>query len=391
VTAPGAIEAARKDQARHLGFDSVGIAHALPFVREQTYLESRSANGIEPNPFEWPDLHARIDPRDVLPDVQSIVAVGMSYLMPEDDHPHSTLSGWFSRYCRGLDYHTMLDERMTQLARWLETQAPGARCVVHTDTGAPLDRAIAERAGLGRFGKSTLLVTRGLGTWTFLGEIFTTIALTSDEAADWNVCGSCTRCLDACPTACLSPWQIDSTRCLGFLNQSSGDIPREFRAPMGDRLFGCDDCQDVCPYNRVAARGLHEEFAPRDGLNPGPDLIQLLDMDQPEFERVIGPTAAAWRGLRTLQRNALVALGNSGDADALAPLISKLDHLSPKLRVHAAWGLGRLAALVPGVASIALERLSARLDEEPDEHVREEIRIALAETSTARRRQTIVP
>jgi epoxyqueuosine reductase len=117
----------------------------------------------------------------------------------------------------------------------------------------------------------------------------------------------------------------------------------------------------------------------------------LLDMDQSEFERVIGPTAAAWRGLRTLQRNALVALGNSGDADALAPLISKLDHLSPKLRVHAAWGLGRLAALVPGVASIALERLSARLDEEPDEHVREEIRIALAETSTARRRQTIVP
>jgi epoxyqueuosine reductase len=391
VTAPGEIEAALKEHARELGFDSVGIAQAMPFVREQAYLESRSTNGIEPNPFEWPDLHARVDPREVLPDVQSIVAVGMSYLMPDDDQPRSPLSGWFSRYCRGLDYHTVLDERMAQLARWLQKQVPDARCVVHADTGAPLDRAIAERAGLGRFGKSTLLVTRGLGTWTFLGEIFTTIGLTPDEPADWNVCGTCTRCLDACPTGCLTPWQIDSTHCLGFLNQSSGDIPRQFRAAMGDRLFGCDDCQDVCPYNRVAARGLHHEFAPRDGLNPGPDLVQLLDMDQSEFARVIGPTAAAWRGLRTLQRNALVALGNSGDPDALAPLVSKLDHLSPKLRVHAAWGLGRLAILVPGVASIVLEKLSARLEEEPDEHVRDEICRTLADTSAARRRQTIAP
>jgi epoxyqueuosine reductase len=379
MTVPGHLEAALKEQARLLGFDSVGIAGALPFVREQAYLESRSANGIEPNPFEWPDLHARIDPRDVLPGVESIVAVGMSYLMPDDDHAPSTFTGWFSRYCRGLDYHAVLDERMTQLARWLETQVPGARCVVHTDTGAPLDRAIAERAGLGRFGKSTLLITLGLGTWTFLGEIFTTVALTPDEAADWNVCGSCTRCLDACPTGCLSPWQIDSTRCLGFLNQSSGDIPREFRAQMGNRLFGCDDCQDVCPYNRVAARGLHEEFVPRDGVNPGPDLIHLLDMDASEFERVIGPTAAAWRGLRTLQRNALVALGNSANADALGPLISKLDHVSPKLRVHAAWGLGRLATLVPGVASVAVEALSARLAQEADEHIRREIGLILAE------------
>ena len=280
---------------------------------------------------------------------------------------------------------------MTDLARWLEQQVPGARCVVHTDTGAPLDRAIAQRAGLGRFGKSTLLITPGLGTWTFLGEIFTTVVLTPDARADWNVCGSCTRCLDACPTGCLTPWQIESTRCLGFLNQSSGDIPREFRTVMGDRLFGCDDCQDVCPYNRVAARGLHQEFAPRAELNPGPDLVRLLDMDQTEFERVIGPTAAAWRGSRTLQRNALVALGNSGDADALAPLMSKLDHASPKLRAHAAWGLGRLATLVPSVASIAVEALSARLEQEPDQNVQQEISLALAEldaTSSASRRQS---
>jgi hypothetical protein len=128
VTVPGNLEAALKEQARLLGFDSIGIAGTLPFVREQAYLESRSANGIEPNPFEWPDLHARIDPREVLPDVESIVAVGMSYLMPDDDHAPSTFSGWFSRYCRGLDYHTVLDERMTQLARWLETRVPGALC-----------------------------------------------------------------------------------------------------------------------------------------------------------------------------------------------------------------------------------------------------------------------
>jgi epoxyqueuosine reductase len=379
MTATGNLEAALKARAKQCGFDSVGIADARPFVREQAYLESRPARGIESNPFEWPDLQARINPVDVLPGAESIVAVAMSYLMPDDDQARAPLSGWFSRYCRGLDYHSVLDERMTELASWLEQQVPGARCVVHTDTGAPLDRAIAQRAGLGRFGKSTLLITPGLGTWTFLGEIFTTVVLTPDAQADWNVCGSCTRCLDACPTGCLTPWQIDSTRCLGFLNQSSGDIPREFRTVVGDRLFGCDDCQDVCPYNRVAARGLHQEFAPRAELNPGPDLIRLLEMDQTEFERVIGPTAAAWRGHRTLQRNALVALGNSGDADALAPLISKLDHVSPKLRVHAAWGLGRLATLVPSLVSIAVETLSARLEEEPDEHVRDEIGLILAE------------
>jgi epoxyqueuosine reductase len=377
------LTAALKAQAKEVGFDLVGVCDARPFVREREFLEGRQPRGIEPNPFEYPDVESRTDPQAVLPGVKSIVAVGMSYQMPDSPlSSASMLKGWFSRYCRGLDYHAVLGDRMVSLAAWLQDQAPGARAVVHVDTGAPLDRAIAERAGLGRFGKSTLLIARGFGTWTFLGEIFTTLRLIPDEAADWNVCGTCTRCIDACPTACLTPWQIDSNRCLGFLNQKSGEIPREFREVMGDRLFGCDDCQDVCPYNRTAARGLHPEFAAQPSIDPGPDLIPLLEMDQTEFETTIGPTAAAWRGLKTLQRNALVALGNSGTPEAMSPLVDHLAHPSPRLRLHAAWAISRLATRFPSLASVARNALSQRLTEEQDQDVLAELQLARADIST---------
>ncbi|MFP5502486.1 MAG: tRNA epoxyqueuosine(34) reductase QueG, partial [Candidatus Sericytochromatia bacterium] len=360
-----ALKAALKAQAKALGLDLVGVCDAAPFEAERAYMTGRT---VAPNPFEWPDFEARIEPERLLPGVKSIVAVGMSYGMPDEAKPEG-LHGWLSRYCRGEDYHQLIEARMASLASWLEAALPGVKTYAHIDVGAPIDRAVAVRAGLGRHGKSTIMIAPGYGTWTFLGEILTTAPLPPDPPAVWNVCGSCTRCLDACPTGCLTEWAIDSTRCLGYLNQMDGAIPVEFRAPMGDRLFGCDDCQDVCPYNKTAKMGLHPEYAPEAGAGAHPSLLELLAMDESTFEARWGPTAAAWRGLETIQRNALVALGNSGQPEALEPLALALFDESPLLRRHAAWGLGRLAALLPDLTPACREALEARRAHEDDPEV----------------------
>lgn len=369
------LSAELKAYARSIGLDLVGITTAQPFEPEREALVAREA-GPGLNPFEHPVVADRVEPERLLPGAQAIVAVGMSYAMPDppaEDAPE--LSGWLSVYCRGLDYHQLLEDRMGRVAAWLEARVPGSASYVHVDIGPPMDRAVAARAGLGKFGKSTLLIAPGFGTWTFLGEVYTTVALEPDAPLAFNPCGSCTRCLDACPTDALTPWQLDWRKCLGYLNQMDGAIPREYREVMGDRLFGCDDCQTVCPYNRTAATGLHPEFAPRDGIGARPDLAGLLAMDEPEFERLYGPTAAAWRGLEAVQRNALVALGNSGQSASIAPALEALESPSALLRRHAAWALGQLMEWSPAEVG---EALSRRLAVETDEAVIEELTQALA-------------
>lgn len=367
-----ALKTALKAHGHALGLDLVGVCAAHPFARERERLLSRPVN-----PFEEPDADLRTDPERLLPGCRSIVAVAVSYLMPDPPPGEGDLHGWLSRYCRGEDYHTLIEERLQALATWLEAEVPGSRSYVHVDIGPPVDRAIAERAGLGRYGKSTLLIAPKLGTWTFIGELFTTVELPPDPEAAFNPCGSCTRCLDACPTGALTEWQLDWSRCLGYLNQADGPVPLEFRAPMKDRLFGCDDCQDVCPYNRTALSGLHPEFAPIPGIGDGPDLVELLAMTTSEFDRRYTPTAAHWRGLPTVQRNAVVALGNSGKPAALAPLQAALGHPDPLVRGHAAWGLGRLGQLCPEVTPAAQAALSAQQPLEQDPYVRQEITQAL--------------
>jgi epoxyqueuosine reductase len=189
---------ALKAYARGLGLDLVGVASAEPFDAERALLEERQASGLGPNPFEVADIQPRVEPERLLPGTRAIVAAGLSYLMPDEPAPESgSPRGWLSRYCRGLDYHEVLGERLEQVAAWLEAAVPGSRTFVHVDTAAPLDRAVAERAGLGRLGKSTNLIAPPFGTWVFLGEVYTTIPLVPDEPATRQVCGSCTRCLDA--------------------------------------------------------------------------------------------------------------------------------------------------------------------------------------------------
>ncbi|MFZ5817570.1 MAG: tRNA epoxyqueuosine(34) reductase QueG [Bacillota bacterium] len=367
-----------KAYAQAIGLDLMGVAPAHPFEAERVRLEERQARGHGPTPYEHQAIGERVDPERWLPGVQAIIAAGINYYHPDEPEPAGGgPRGWLSRYCRGLDYHQILRERLQRLAAWLEERAPGARHVAYVDTGPPLDRAVAERAGIGKFGKHTNLITHEFGTWVFLGEVLTTLPLPPDEPVE-AACGSCTLCIEACPTGCITEWNLDANRCLSYITQMKGIIPPEYREVMGNRLFGCDDCQDVCPYNRRVRPSRHPEFAAAPELEGGrPGLLKLLAMTKGDFRRWFQPTAAGWRGKTTIQRNAVIALGNAGDPAALEPLVGALQGESGVIRAHAAWALGRLARLAPAAAGPAREALQQRLGEEPEPAVRHEIQIAL--------------
>lgn len=329
-----------------VGFDRVGVASVEPFDVERLFLEERQRAGYGPHAFEVADIEKRCNPQQYLPGARSAIVVLLSYNLPEPKMPKG-LRGWLSRYCRGIDYHDYMIERLQSVADRLLEAIPGAQYRVHVDMDAPLDRALAVRAGLGRFGKNTMLIAPKLGTYTFIGELFTTVDLTPDAPLEISVCGSCTRCLDACPTQCLSEWRIDADRCLGSINQMDGDMLEPYREINGIRLFGCDDCQTSCPYNSKASETPNPALFPLPYPGSYPDLLEILGLDDARFTATWGKTAAAWRGLEVIQRNALVALGNLGKPEAISPLAGFLTHSSPVLRSHAAWALQKISELNP--------------------------------------------
>jgi epoxyqueuosine reductase len=221
------------------------------------------------------------------------------------------------------------------------------------------------------------LISPPYGTWTFLGEILTDIPLPPDEPIE-AACGNCTLCIDACPTGALHPWELEANRCLSYVTQMKGIIPVEYREVMGNRVFGCDDCQDVCPYNRKALTVDRPEFHPHPEVGSSPSLLQLMAMTKSDFRRWFEPTAAGWRGKTTIQRNALIALGNAGDPAGLPALVQALQNESPVIRAHAGWALGRLARLAPAVRAEARLALEERLTAETDGSARLEFETALS-------------
>lgn len=322
-------------EAEELGFQAVGFCDAEVLEKERDYLAARG-----PGPFEPEDLPPRTAPRMLLEGARSVMVVAMSYHHSDPPRPQG-LVGRLSKYCRGLDYHDLMLERLQQLADRLQKEHD-ARSVVYVDTGPPLERAFAEKAGLGRMGKNTNLIIPKLGSWVFLGMLVTDLELCHDPPAAYSICGQCRLCLEACPTQCLDEWVLDSERCLGYLNQKDGEIPAWAREPMGDWLFGCDVCQDVCPHNKRAADGLIPEFAPLEYPGAFPDLVSLVEMTEYQFQEWFGPTAADWRGSWAIRRNALVALGNSGERSALPVLEARLSDADEIIAEHAAWAAKQL-------------------------------------------------
>jgi epoxyqueuosine reductase len=287
------------------------------------------------------------------------------------------LEGRVSRYARGEDYHGLIEERLGRLLAFVREEAGqevrGRACV---DTGPVLERELARRAGLGWWGKNTCLIAGKAGSYFFLGELLLDLELEYDQPAA-DHCGTCTRCLDACPTRAFpEPYVLDARRCISYLNiELKGAIPGDLRAGMGDWIFGCDVCQEVCPWNRRAAPAAEPAFRARPGME-NPALPELLALSQEEFAARFRRSPLRRAKRRGLLRNAAVALGNAGDRRAVPALVRALADEEPLVRAHAAWALGRLGG---EEARAALVRA---LETEQDAAVRRELEEALAEETT---------
>jgi epoxyqueuosine reductase len=285
----------------------------------------------------------RGSPLSLWPDVRSVIMLGLNYGPDED--PLAILArrskAAISVYARGDDYHELIKKKLKEIARWLMAQA-GGDVKVFVDTAAVMEKPLAASAGLGWQGKHTNLVSRQYGSWLFLGAIFTTLELPADAATE-DSCGSCRACLDICPTAAFpEPYRLDARRCISYLTiEHKGPIPRELRALMGNRIYGCDDCLAVCPWNKFAQTGREAKLAARDNLR-APDLTQLSRLDDAQFRALFTKSPVKRTGRDRFLRNVLIAIGNSGDAALAAEARRLLDDASPLVRGAAVWALSRL-------------------------------------------------
>ena len=370
---PSAVRSALAELARAKGFDAFGVVKpdSAPALKER--LERFLADEAHGD-MAWlaKNPGRRASPQTLWPGVRSIVMLGMNY--GPDADPLAVLKlrdrAGISVYARGEDYHELIKGRLKELARWLVTQA-GGEAKVFVDTAAVMEKPLAERAGLGWQGKHTNLVSRNFGSWLFLGSIFTTLELPAD-AAESDACGSCHACLDVCPTAAFpAPYRLDARLCISYLTiEHKGPIPRELRAKMGNRIYGCDDCLAVCPWNKFAQTGREAKLAARDALR-APHLADLARLDDAQFRALFSKTAIKRTGRDRFVRNVLIAIGNSGDIGLAAVVQQLLEDASPLVRGAAVWALSKL---VPRVKLAAL----AQQHRDPDPSVREEWAAALA-------------
>ena len=334
-------EARIKEQARRLGFELAGIAAATPadsFGHYRTWLDAGHAGEMG---YLHRHAEARRHPESILSGVRSVVMLGMNY----KPAPSADAGGLVASYARGLDYHDVLRERLNRLLDWVKGEMPGCVGRGVVDTAPLLERDFARRAGLGWFGKNTMLLNKRLGSFFFLAALLLDVELTPDAAHESAHCGTCTACLDACPTqAFVAPGQLDARRCISYLTiELRGPVPEELRPPMGDWLFGCDVCQDVCPWNRKAPAGTEPAFASRPDLE-AVDPVELLGLSEEEFRQRFRGTALMRSKRRGLLRNAALVLGNRGDPAALPALRRALDDPEPLVREAAAWAIERIRA-----------------------------------------------
>ena len=286
----------------------------------------------------------RGDPRVLWPAVRSIILLGMNY--GPDGDPLAVLAeksaAAISVYARNRDYHDLVKGRLKMLASWLVGEAGPLGLKVFVDTAPVMEKPLAERAGLGWQGKHTNLVSREFGSWLFLGSIFTSLELAPD-VPEADHCGSCHACLDACPTGAFpAPYRLDARRCISYLTiEHKGHIAAEFRAAMGNRIYGCDDCLAVCPWNKFARLGREAKLHARADL-VGPPLAELARLDEAAFRAHFGGSPIKRIGHTRFLRNLLIAIGNSGDTGLRPVVVEKLDHPSPLVRAMAVWAAGRL-------------------------------------------------
>ncbi|MFK7691467.1 tRNA epoxyqueuosine(34) reductase QueG [Paenibacillus sp. HJGM_3] len=327
-----------------LGIDQIGFASAEPFTELKHVLLRHREQGYESG-FEEPDLDKRVDPALSLAEPQSIIAIAIAYPSKLHNPPKSepgAYRGIISRSSWGDDYHAVLRDRLSRLEAFIRERVPEARIESMVDTGALVDRAVAERAGIGWSGKNCSIISPEWGSWIYLGEMITNIPFPPDTPIT-DQCGSCTKCIDACPTGALvGPGELNSSRCISFVTQTKGFVEDELKLKMGNRLYGCDTCQVVCPVNK-GKNWTHQPELQPDPERVKPLLPPLLTLTNKQFKAQYGSMAASWRGRKPIQRNAIFALGTFKDRSAVPHLAERLQQDErPEIRGAAAWALGRI-------------------------------------------------
>lgn len=363
------IKAAIREQALALGFDAVGFAPPQLAPDARAHLAEFLAQGYHGD-MGWLESRAgeRSDPAILWPEVRTIVVLGLNY--GPADNPLRVLDqkerGAVSVYARGRDYHDVVKSRLKTLAGWIEKRWPGA-LKVFVDTAPVMEKPLAQAAGAGWQGKHTNLVSRDFGSWLFLGEIYLALELPPDRA-EGDHCGACQRCLDVCPTQAFpAPYRLDARRCISYLTiEHKGHIPSELRSLMGNRIYGCDDCLAVCPWNKFAQAAREPGLLPRAEL-AAPQLAQLAALDDAAFRALFSGSPIKRIGRDRFLRNVLIAIGNSGDRNLLSAVMLRLADPAALVRAMAVWALFRV-----GDERIITKARAERLPMEADAAVRTE-------------------
>ena len=369
-----------QQEAHRLGFSRLGITSAEPPPRQDRFAQwlDQGFAGVMEN---WLRRHLplRSSPESLLPGTQSVIMLATDYDAKTVSSRESPNHGQIARYAVGRDYHDVLRSRLNHLGGWLEHAIPGCKTRGVVDSAPLAEREFAARAGLGWFGKNTMLIDQGAGSYFFLSGLLATVALPTHQPIEVDHCGTCTACLDICPTDALpEPRVLDATRCISALTiEDRGPVEGGLRSHFGNWIFGCDLCQEVCPWNRHAPGTEDPELQAIENEEM-PSLIELLRLDQAAFRKKFHDSPILRAKRVGLLRSAAIALGNhpsaSGDVPAgLASLCGVLQDKEPVIRGAAAWALGQWHYRMPEIAPTIVDALKARLADEYDETVRQEI------------------
>ncbi|MDV6378368.1 tRNA epoxyqueuosine(34) reductase QueG [Sporosarcina sp. GW1-11] len=330
--------------ATSIGIDKIGFTTAAPFMKLKDRLKQQQQLNYQSG-FEESDVEKRTEPLLLLDQAESIISIAVAYPSKMTDSPRGKKGerrGMFCRASWGEDYHTVLRDKLAQLELFILTKVPDARLRSMVDTGELVDRAVAERAGIGWSAKNCSIITPEFGSYVYLGEMITNLPFAPDEPME-DQCLDCTLCLDVCPTGALvQPGQLNAQRCIAFLTQTKQPIPEEFRHKIGNRIYGCDTCQTVCPKNKGVNHTHQLAFTP-EPERVKPLLLSLLSLSNRQFKEQYGHMSGSWRGKNPIQRNALIALAHFKEESAIPELTRILkEDPRPMMRGTAAWALGQI-------------------------------------------------
>lgn len=332
------------EYSKQIGIDKIGFTTAEPFMELKNRLIRQQQLNYQSG-FEEPDIEKRVTPALLLDEPHSIISIALAYpakMKVRFQSKKGERRGIFCRASWGVDYHHILRDRLKKLEAFILSKVPDARVKSMVDTGELSDRAVAERAGIGWSGKNCAIITPEFGSYVYLGELLTSIPFEPDQPIE-DQCGTCNKCLEACPTGALvQGGQINAQRCIGFLTQTKDFVPDEFREKIGNRIYGCDSCQTSCPMNKGKDFHFHEEMDSNIEINK-PLLRPILKMSNREFKEQFGHLAGSWRGKKPIQRNAILAIAHFKDETAIPDLIEIMKKDSPPvLRGTSAWALGKM-------------------------------------------------